>query len=138
MTFKSFFGQFTILSLNLVNFLVPRFHVSHLTHETFKLCLQNTLNMSKLLGYISGCYIQTPPHFQVFVRRSSTFPQLIRGFIGFLVRHSSFLLKFCSYVQQPHFAEVNRVQSFGVLYHVVNKNHQKVLHIHHLYHFLSP
>ena len=47
MTFKSLFGQFTNLSLNLVNFLVPRFHVSHLTHETFKLCLQNTLNMSK-------------------------------------------------------------------------------------------
>ena len=47
MTFKSLFGQFTILSLNLVNFWVPRFHVSHLTHETFKLCLQNTLNMSK-------------------------------------------------------------------------------------------
>ena len=47
MTFKSLFGQFTILSLNLVNFRVPCFHVSHLTHETFKLCLQNTLNMSK-------------------------------------------------------------------------------------------
>ena len=36
-----------ILSLSLVNFRVSRFHVSHLTHETFKLCLQNTLNMSK-------------------------------------------------------------------------------------------
>ena len=47
MTFKPLFGQITILSLNLVNFRVPRFHVSHLTHETFKLCLQNTLNMSK-------------------------------------------------------------------------------------------
>ena len=47
MTFKSLFGQFTIFSLNLVNFRVPRFHVSHLTHETFKLFLQNTLNMSK-------------------------------------------------------------------------------------------
>ena len=47
MTFKSLFGQITILSLNLVNFRVPRFHVSHLTHETFKLHLQNTLNMSK-------------------------------------------------------------------------------------------
>ena len=35
------------LSLNLINFGVPRFHVSHLTHETFKLCLKNTLNMSK-------------------------------------------------------------------------------------------
>ena len=47
MTFKSLFGQITILSLSLVNFWVSRFHVSHLTHETFKLCLQNTLNMSK-------------------------------------------------------------------------------------------
>ena len=25
------------------------FHVSHLNHETFKLCLQNTLNMSKTI-----------------------------------------------------------------------------------------
>ena len=47
MTFKSLFGQITILSLSLVNFRVSHFHVSHLTHETFKLCLQNTLNMSK-------------------------------------------------------------------------------------------
>ena len=47
MTFKSLIGQITILSLSLVNFRVSRFHVSHLTHETFKLCLQNTLNMSK-------------------------------------------------------------------------------------------
>ena len=47
MTFKSLFGQITILSLNLVNFRVSRFHVLHLTHETSKLCLQNTLNMSK-------------------------------------------------------------------------------------------
>ena len=47
MTFKSLFGQITILSLSLVNFRVSRFHVSHLTHEIFKLRLQNTLNMSK-------------------------------------------------------------------------------------------
>ena len=47
MIFKPLFGQFTILSLNLVNFRVSRFRVSHLTHETVKLCLQNTLNMSK-------------------------------------------------------------------------------------------
>ena len=47
MTFKPLFGQITILSLILVNFRVSRFHVSHLTHKTFKLCLQNTLNMSK-------------------------------------------------------------------------------------------
>ena len=41
------FSKITILSLSLVNFRVSRFHVSHLTYETFKLCLQNTLNMSK-------------------------------------------------------------------------------------------
>ena len=46
MTFKSLIGQITILSLGLVNFRVSRFHVSHLTHGTFKLRLQNTLNMS--------------------------------------------------------------------------------------------
>ena len=47
MTFKSLFGQFTILSLSFVTFRVSRFPVSHLTHETVKLGLQNTLNMSK-------------------------------------------------------------------------------------------
>ena len=47
MTFKSLFGKFTILSLSFVTFRVSRFHVSHLTYETFKLGLQNTLNMSK-------------------------------------------------------------------------------------------
>ena len=36
-----------ILSLSFVNLRVSRFHVSNLTHETFKLCLQNTLNISK-------------------------------------------------------------------------------------------
>ena len=36
---------FTIVSCKLSWFL--NFHVSHLNHETFKLCLQNTLNMSK-------------------------------------------------------------------------------------------
>ena len=47
MTSMPLFGKITILSLSLVNFRVSRFHVSHLTHETFKLCLQNTRNMSK-------------------------------------------------------------------------------------------
>ena len=54
MTFKSLFGQITILSLSLVNFRVSRFYVSHLTHETFKLCLQNTLNMSKTVKVYFG------------------------------------------------------------------------------------
>ena len=48
MTFKPLFRQITILSLSLVNFRVSRFRVSHLTHETFKLYLQNTLNMLKM------------------------------------------------------------------------------------------
>ena len=47
MTFKPLFGQITILSLSFVTFRVSRFHVSYLTHETYKLRLQNTLNMSK-------------------------------------------------------------------------------------------
>ena len=68
MTFKSLFGQFIILSLNLVNFRVPLFHVSHLTHETFKLHLQNTLNMSKNTMVHFGVLhpkgsLKTPPGF---------------------------------------------------------------------------
>ena len=47
MSFRPLFGQITILSLSFVTFRVSHFHVSHLTHETFKLGLQNTLNMSK-------------------------------------------------------------------------------------------
>ena len=47
MSFRPLFGQIIILSLNLVNFWVSSFRVSHLTHETVKLCLQNTLNTSK-------------------------------------------------------------------------------------------
>ena len=47
MSLMPLFGKITILSLNLVNFRVSHFHVSHLTHKTFKLRLQNTLNMSK-------------------------------------------------------------------------------------------
>ena len=62
MTFKSLFGQITNLSLNLVNFGVHRFHVSHLTHETFKLCLQNTLNMSKTTRVYFGMLQFSPPY----------------------------------------------------------------------------
>ena len=54
MTFKSLFGKFTILSLSFVTFRVSRFHVSHLTYETFKLGLQNTLNMSKMTRVYFG------------------------------------------------------------------------------------
>ena len=47
MTFIPLFGPITKLSLRFVTFRVSRFPVSHLTHETVKLGLQNTLNMSK-------------------------------------------------------------------------------------------
>ena len=61
MTFKPLFGQFTYLSLSFVTFRVSRFHVSHLTHETFKLGLQNTLNMSKTtrvyFGVLQGRHV---------------------------------------------------------------------------------
>ena len=46
-TFMPPFGQITKLSLSFVTFRVFRFPVSHLTHETVKLDLQNTLNTSK-------------------------------------------------------------------------------------------
>ena len=62
MTFKSLFGQITLLSLNLVNFRVSHFHVSHLTHETFKLRLQNTLNMSKTARESFGVLQFSPPY----------------------------------------------------------------------------
>ena len=47
MTFIPLFRPITKLSLSFVTFRVSRFPVSHLTHETVKLGLQNTLNMSK-------------------------------------------------------------------------------------------
>ena len=59
MTFKSLFGQINILSLNLINFRVPCFRVSHLTHETVKLGLQNTLNMSKTTRVYFGVLHRT-------------------------------------------------------------------------------
>ena len=47
MTFISFLPnyKFVLVSCKIFGFL--NFHVSHLNYETFKLCLQNTLNMSK-------------------------------------------------------------------------------------------
>ena len=41
------FGQIIKLSLSFITFRVSHFPVSHLTYETVKLSLQNTLNMSK-------------------------------------------------------------------------------------------
>ena len=61
-TFKSLFGQFTILSLSFVTFRVSHSPVSHLTHETVKLCLQNTLNMSKTTRVYFGVLQFSPPY----------------------------------------------------------------------------
>ena len=62
MTFKPLFGQITILSLSLVNFRVSRFCISHLTHETFKLCLQNILNISKTTRVYFRVLQFSPPY----------------------------------------------------------------------------
>ena len=61
-SFRPLFRQFTILSLILLNFRVSRFHVSHLTRETVKLCLQNTLNMSKTTRVYFGVLQFSPPY----------------------------------------------------------------------------
>ena len=45
MTFIPLFGPITKLSLSFITFRVSHFPVSHLTYETIKLGLQNTLNM---------------------------------------------------------------------------------------------
>ena len=62
MTFKPHFWTITILSLILVTFRVSHFPVSHLTHKTVKLCLQNTLNMSKTTRvYFGVLHARLPP-----------------------------------------------------------------------------
>ena len=60
-TFKPLFGPITKLSSSFVTFRVSRFPVSHLTHETFNLCLQNTLNMSKTTRVYFGVLQFSPP-----------------------------------------------------------------------------
>ena len=57
-----FLDQFTILPLSFVTFRVSRFPVSHLTHETVKLGLQNTLNMSKTTRVYFGVLQFSPPY----------------------------------------------------------------------------
>ena len=51
-----------ILSLSFVTFRVSHSHVLHLTHETFKLSLQNTLNMSKTTRVYFGVLQFSPPY----------------------------------------------------------------------------
>ena len=64
MSFMPLFGQITILFLSVVIFRVSRFHVSYLTHETFKLGLQNTLNMSKTTRVYCGVLQPTSNPFE--------------------------------------------------------------------------
>ena len=70
-TFKPLFGSITKLSLSFVTFRVSRFPVSHLTHETVKLGLQNTLNMSKTTRvYFGVLHYHSPvvePKFELVV-----------------------------------------------------------------------
>ena len=49
------------MSLSFVTFRVSRSRVSHLTHETVKLCLQNALNMSKTTKVYFGVLQQQCP-----------------------------------------------------------------------------
>ena len=65
-SFRPLFGQITLLSLSFVTFRVSRFNVSHLTHETFKLGLQNTLNMSKTTS-VYFVVLQFSPPYKNFV-----------------------------------------------------------------------
>ena len=60
MTFKPLFGPITILPLSFVTFRVSHFPVLHLTHETVKLGLQNTLNMSKTTRVYFGVLHEVP------------------------------------------------------------------------------
>ena len=62
MTFKPLFGPIIKLSLSFITFRVSRFPVSHLTYETVKLGLQNTLNMSKTTRVYFGVLQFSPPY----------------------------------------------------------------------------
>ena len=53
------------MSLSFITFRVSRFPVSHLTHETFKLGLQNTLNTSKTTRVYFGVLQKAFPTEQV-------------------------------------------------------------------------
>ena len=84
MTFMPLFWQITKLSLSFVTFRVSRFPVSHLTHETVKLGLQNTLNISKTTRVYFGVLQYT---FEV-VKTKEMFDSLVKEkFITFLKDH---------------------------------------------------
>ena len=82
MTFISFLPnyKFVIVSCKIFGFL--NFHVSHLNHETFKLCLQNTLNMSKttrvyfrVLNSMSVEKAASPPSLEALMADSTLFEE---------------------------------------------------------------
>ena len=85
MTFKPLFGQITLLSLSLENFWVSNFHVSHLNHETFKLWLQNTLNMSKTTRVYFGVLHFSSIHFSLLLGK----PFFVPGMLDSNCRHVS-------------------------------------------------
>ena len=64
------FGQIIKLSLSFITFWVSLFPVSHLTYETVKLGLQNTLNMSKTTRVYFGV-LHLPHREQVTFTRQS-------------------------------------------------------------------
>ena len=70
MTFKPHFWTNYNFVLNSCTFRVSHFLVSHLTYETVKLGLQNTLNMSKTTRVYFGVLQFSPPpppHYKNFV-----------------------------------------------------------------------
>ena len=58
--------KFVLMSSKIFGFL--NFHVSHLNYETFKLCLQNTLNMPKTIRVYFGVLqsVSSKDSFSVF------------------------------------------------------------------------
>ena len=55
------------------------FHVSHLNHETFKLCLQNTLNMSKTTRVYFGVLHKHSPKNQKSSKRQESLMAPLEG-----------------------------------------------------------
>ena len=52
--------KFVLVYCKIFGFL--NFHVSHLNYEKFKLCLQNTLNMPKMIRVYFGVLQLSPPY----------------------------------------------------------------------------
>ena len=71
MTFISFLPnyKFVLVSCKIFEFL--NFHVSHLNYKTFKLCLQNTLNMSKMTRVYFGVLQKKEKKKKKMIKRQS-------------------------------------------------------------------